>query len=835
MFLRKVVISNQDKSIVHKTLDRELIKADYNDAIAKEKRYLENLLIKEKIESDAFWKDHTDKLQLLHATSESSESVLKMRSELMNASIRHFYNQAKVVYKKKYQLEWPEPLCLIALGEYGRNELAPYGTVELMLLYIDLKERNISEWLTHIFHQEVIHALWNRKITVTIVFKRIEDAVAYAKTCLKAKNKLLDARLICGSEDLFHTFQETYKNYRQSEPVDFLINEIIEAKKLRHKKYNTIFLLEPNINLGIGGLKDYQTIFQLAGTKFNNTISLQDLEYYGVFNKSQIKELKEAYNFLTRVRNELQFQNNYDVNLLDKAQQFSIAWALGYNIKDNLACINMFMKDYYKYAYNIHKIGEIVEERLRNYSPIQKKSKLRSFFKYQLRKKQKEDEIDGFIIVDNTLTYFSANIFKEKPIRLIRVFNYLQKYHIKLSIELKMLISDSIYLITEEFVDEEETRQCFCTILQTVGEVYNALQLMHELKILYYLIPEFKTITHLVRHDQYHQYTVDAHILYTIKILDEIFRCKNGELKFYYDVIQTTIEPWLAYLILLLHDLGAYNVKHSFALSLKDAKRILNWLRISQIQQDHIFFAIQNILQMSAFWKKYDVSDPYVVGALGTFIGDIERLNYLYVVNYCDMKGTAKHLWNSYKAALHTKFFENIQKFFSEKKTYKETLIERRKNKYRQLIHNLHPEMSEQTIHKIIALYSDDYFKFNNSQNLEIQIGLLEKLNQAIESNRNHYLPIVHWQDDIAQELTLVKILSRNHKELFTNIIKAFFESELNIVSVNVVAQAKPMIIGTFHVGKQNQKGFLTERSKQIFQQNLNEKLSASLRLKNKI
>lgn len=793
----------------------------------------------EKIENCCtLWTHHTNKLRLLHETSESNDGIEKMNSEVMNVVIGHLYNNAKLVYQKDYQAEWPESLCLIALDAYGRNELAPHGTVNLMLLYVDLRNAHVFECCMNVFHQEIIYALWDLKITVTTVFMMMEDVIEQSKKSLKTKNAQLDARLICGSADLFRTFQETFKNYIQNEPVEVLVNEIIEAKSFRHKQYHdTMFLLEPDINLGVGGLKDYRTILQLAEAKFKAT-SFKAIEYHGLLSNDQIKELTESYNFLNRVRNELQLQNSYDTHLLHKDQQLSVAWALGYKIKDHLARVNVFMKDYYKHVQCIHNIEAIFEEHFKNCTPRQKKSWFQSLIN-KLRdknKKKSQKQIDGFILANNILTYASSNVFIENPLRLVRVFNYAQQYRAEFSLELKILIRDSLGLMTEEVLNNGEAHRCLCTILQTVGEVYNVLKLMHELKVLGYLIPEFKEITHLVRHDYCHQYTVDIHTLNTVQALDEVFQCKKMELKPYYHALQDITEPWLLYLILLLHDLGkAHNIEDPFERSAKIAKRILDSLQINQTQQGHILFSISNLVHMALFWQKYDVDDPNVFGALGMFIGDIERLSYLYIANYCDIKGTAMHLWNSYKAALHTQLFENIRVFFSKNKAYVGVQIQRRKDRYRQLIHEQCPEMSNQAVSKILALYSDDYFRLTNPRDMELQIPLLEQLSKAIEQSscNNSSLPIVHWQNDDAQQVTIVRILSWNHKGLLAKLAAAFFASKLHIVNIKVFTQANQIMMGTFHIHKRNGKGFLKEQSKRIFHQNLNKMLADNADLKN--
>lgn len=60
---------------------------------------------------------------------------------------------------------------------------------------------------------------------------------------------------------------------------------------------------------------------------------------------------------------------------------------------------------------------------------------------------------------------------------------------------------------------------------------------------------------------------------------------------------------------------------------------------------------------MARFWQKHDVDDPQTAAAFAELAEDAEQLHYLYVHTFCDARGTAASLWNSYKDTLHTSLY----------------------------------------------------------------------------------------------------------------------------------------------------------------------------------
>ena len=84
---------------------------------------------------------------------------------------------------------------------------------------------------------------------------------------------------------------------------------------------------------------------------------------------------------------------------------------------------------------------------------------------------------------------------------------------------------------------------------------------------------------------------------------------------------------------------------------------LLERLGVPSHDRELVQFIIKNHFMMARFWQKRDVDDPKTAMAFAESIGDAERLKMLYVITFCDTRGTAADLWNSYKDMLHSTLY----------------------------------------------------------------------------------------------------------------------------------------------------------------------------------
>ena len=302
-------------------------------------------------------------IRMRHDAGEPGLAVARARSELVDELLRHLFDSALAGYARTHG-EPPSPVALVALGGYGRSELSPLSDIDIMFLFPSKAKPAVVQPLQQHLINEILYPLWDCGLKVGHSTRTVEEAFAEARKDIQTKTALLEARLIAGAAPLFEGFATAYRSFYTTEkPLDYIAARLADQADRRAKHGHTVFLQEPDIKNGVGGLRDFQNAVWMARVKFGVT-GLDELAAQNYLRKSELRDFQRAYDFLLRARNELHFLSKRPTDLLDLAVQPRVAAGLGYANRDELGRIEQFMHDYYRAAQTIHRIAKIAEHRL---------------------------------------------------------------------------------------------------------------------------------------------------------------------------------------------------------------------------------------------------------------------------------------------------------------------------------------------------------------------------------------------------------------------------------------------------------------------------------------
>ena len=187
--------------------------------------------------------------------------------------------------------------CLVAVGGYGRRELAPYSDIDVMMLY-----RAGGSTVVQDLSKQIFHHLWDLGFQVGHSVRSIHDCMVVAEGDLSAKTALMESRFLVGNPVVFQEFQRRFAKRVLGRRVGNFIREKLEEREQDYAKFGeTVFLLEPNVKKSKGGLRDVH-LLQWVGMARYQAVTLQELVDRGVLAHQDYTALLEAREFLFKVR-----------------------------------------------------------------------------------------------------------------------------------------------------------------------------------------------------------------------------------------------------------------------------------------------------------------------------------------------------------------------------------------------------------------------------------------------------------------------------------------------------------------------------------------------------
>ena len=765
-----------------------------------------------------------------HRNGDSGRRVAFARACMIDVLIESLF--AHVLKNLEEQTETAnETVSVVALGGYGRAELCPLSDIDLMFLHTDGPTGDKYEPLQNALSETLLYVLWDLGLNVGHSTRTIEESIEEATSSIKSKNAMLESRLVAGSKELFATFQKIYRDFCAADEPDKYFEDRIKDQKARRKSHGgTVFLQEPNIKNGVGGLRDFQSVLWMSGIKLGEG-SLNALEKNQYLRKNERRDFEQAYDFLLRVRNEIHFQSKRPSETLSLERQPAVALKLGYKDKNIFRRVESFMRDYYGATRKIHQISVILEQRLTR--PYAKPGKMKS----PNQATQSDKMVDGFLLREGILSFQNEKIFAQDAERFIRVFRHSQQYQADLDFDLRNLVTESLPLLTGKIIRSPAANRSFRSLLLTPGEVFKPLSLMHDLGVLGRFVPEFGALDCLVQHEYYHRYTADIHTLETIRQLDRIFDGQSHYAKKYHREIHKTQTPGLLYIILLLHDIGkGTGVEGHAVQGAKLAAGVIDRLQLSRRQKEQTLFIIENHLEMSRFWQKHDVDDPAAAEQFSEFIVDRETLRLLYVHTYCDTRGTADQMWNGFKDMLHTTLFDNTLTALgetSEALQQAEPTLELLEYLVRQVepaldsLSKLVPEISSEEVEAHCRHLPERYLSNSDIEEAALHIRMVHQLlshiyqAEALDSLK----PVIDWRDDLNLSITVVQIVTWDRLGLFYKLAGAFSLAGLSIMSSKAMSRDDHITIDTFYVCEPGGGAVQSKKAREMFTKALHDTL----------
>ena len=578
-----------------------------------------------------FLKTEEHRLKLQHRAGGGGLEITSKRAELLDIVLQTLLEQG---LRKAGDGSDATALTLVAVGGYGRKTLNPGSDVDLLFLH-DRSSHSLPEQTRDVI-ESVLYMLWDVGFKVGHSVRSIRECIQQANAESQTKTSMMDARFLTGDEALFNTFTERFWNSCiKGKEADYLESRRQDLSERHAKHDRTVFLQEPNIKNGCGGLRDYQTVSWICFVQCNGSHDLNTLVEQQLLSDPAFRQMEKAYDFLLRVRNEMHYAEKQATDILTLRLQGVVAKNLRYPQKKVLHRIEAFMRDYYTHTRDLFNYLTSVMQRL-ELRESEESSGLISFL--ARRRTKKRESFDGFYSTNGLIYPESPDIFVDDSARIMRTFLHMQQRHLELSPAIRVLLKKNYALVNVHFRYRKKIRETFEAILSHKGDVGHALRQMHRVEFLGRYLPEFGALTCLVQHEFFHRYTADEHTLKCIDMLDALSDTDNRSLGFYQSLFHGVEDPFILYLALILHDTGrAENVRQHADASTILADRVARRLGVSVERRRLLLFLVDHHL---TFWKtatSRNIEDPNIVREFAQIVQNKSYLDTLFVMTYADL------------------------------------------------------------------------------------------------------------------------------------------------------------------------------------------------------
>src|SRR5580658_2236626 len=212
-----------------------------------------------------FLKLEEHRLRLEHINGEGGRILTQKRADVMTVMLRHIWTRAWETHQRTH-LEKPPRIALLAVGGFGRGELSPYSDIDILFLYPGNATKDAVQ--VNDIVQHILYVLWDIGFQVGHATRTMTELAAQANGDLRTKTSLLEARYLCGDESLFSEFEKTFeRRCLHGHEREFLEWRVADQRERHEKAGHTVFLQEPNVKTGCGGLRDYQNLIWIGKVK----------------------------------------------------------------------------------------------------------------------------------------------------------------------------------------------------------------------------------------------------------------------------------------------------------------------------------------------------------------------------------------------------------------------------------------------------------------------------------------------------------------------------------------------------------------------------------------
>lgn len=557
-------------------------------------------------------------------------------------------------------------VALVAVGGYGRSTLGFGSDLDLVVL-CDARAAAHAEALS----ERLLYPLWDAGVAVGHKLATVDELVALARDDLRTATMMLDARYLAGDAALAERALGRGLRWAFDGDLGRFIDALQHEMTERHDRFGTtVYLLEPDLKQGRGGLRDLDIARWALHARFH-TPGFADALRAGALSEAERRALVEATECAWAMRLVLHAGRMRRVDRLTfDAQAELVAGTLDPALEPDTeahgaalsAAIEQALSRWYRHA---REASTVIEQLLPRCRPGRG-----SEFPHLHRAVSLGPNVLRF---DGAACLAAADTLARDPVAALRLVE------VALATGLTLGASSRASIVAasldprwcEALRRDPAAGPSFLRLLTHSGRAVlrrppsrpisstpdnreSVMAELHDLGLLLAMVPEFSAVTAKVQHDVYHVYTVDVHSVAALDRLHAIGRAEMPEpFALATALLPDTDRRDVLCLATLLHDIGKNHGRAHAVVGAELAPAIALRLGLGADDAATVAWLVADHLTLYHLATRRDASDPVTLKQLeGATGGDPWRLRALYLLTVADLSTTSPTALNAWKSRM---------------------------------------------------------------------------------------------------------------------------------------------------------------------------------------
>jgi [protein-PII] uridylyltransferase len=540
-----------------------------------------------------------------------------------------------------------ERLTIVAVGGYGRGEMAPHSDVDIAFI-TPIKS---TPWCEQVI-EAMLYFLWDLALKVGQSSRSLDETVKMCREDLTIRTAMLEGRYVWGDQPLFEESRLRFRKEVVAGTERQYVAEKLAEREDRHKRMgDSRYVVEPNVKEGKGGLRDLHTLYWI-GKYIHKVRSAIELVETGLLTQSEFRAFRKAANFFWAVRCHLHALTNRAEDRLTFDLQREVANRMNFADRTGQSAVERFMQYFFLQAKVVGNLTGVFLAQLDEQVTSRQRRGLLAGFRAKSR------TLKGYVVFGGRIKAPTDGWFQQDPVRLLEIFVLADQNSLEVHPATMRLIARDVKLIKSEQRKNPRANELFMEMLTSRNDPEKILRALNEAGVFGRFIPDFGRVNAQMQFDMYHHFTVDEH---TIRAIGLLSRIEKGELKqdhpLSHEIVQKVQSRRALYVSVLLHDIAKGRGGDHSVLGAEIALKLCPRLGLSENDTELVSWLVRQHLILSDTSFKRDLADFKTISDFVEMVQSLDRLRQLTVLTVVDIRAVGPGTWNSWKRQLISELY----------------------------------------------------------------------------------------------------------------------------------------------------------------------------------